>query len=272
MAEAVRRSGDRRSHRRPSHSPITENYFEGREVVSRKTDREQITVEKLGRIRLNSQSRFVASLRPNSVVPFVEIGWVPKVKSNSIGWEAIMRTTFMMKKRTIFVSMALLGAAGCILIALSLPVLAQTTFGYISAIAYDLTSGGWGWSTGWLFEQDAKADALRRCQSRPGNTHCKVVIVFNSCGALTTGSNGAYWGVGLTKNLANSRAMNSCGKDASRNCKVLISFCSEEGTIAPPPVLDPHPSPTPSPTPTPTPQRPPCPYGTQPGLGGCYPY
>lgn len=153
-----------------------------------------------------------------------------------------MRTTF---RKTIFVRMALLGAAGCILIALSQP--SSATFGYYSAIAGDPTSGAWGWSTGWLFQNQAEADALRRCQSNPNGSHCRVGLVFNSCGAVTTGSNGSYFGVGLTQDLANSRAMNACGKDANRDCKVVISFCSAEGQATPPGVPQPGVPPTPKP-------------------------
>jgi hypothetical protein len=162
------------------------------------------------------------------------------------------------------VIMASLGAAGATLIALSQP--APATFGYYSAIAGDPISGAWGWSTGWLFQNQAEADALRRCQSNPNGSHCRVALVFNSCGAVTTGSNGSYFGVGLTSHLANSRAMNACGNDSNRDCKIIISFCSAEGQAPAPGVPTPPSTPTP---PTPPPHRA-CPYGTHPGLGGCY--
>jgi Domain of unknown function (DUF4189) len=170
--------------------------------------------------------------------------------------------------RTTFRKMILLGAAG--LHFLSQPVWAQTTFYYISSIAYDATSGVYGWSTGWLFQKDAVQAALHECRKH-GGTQCKVAIpAFNSCGALSAGSKEAYWGIGLSKDLAESRAMDSCGKDGSLGCKVLVSLCSEAGTIAPasPSPTVPHTSPTPSPSPP----VPVCPYGTQRGLGGCYPY
>lgn len=119
------------------------------------------------------------------------------------------------------------------LVGLCQPVLA--TFGYYSAIAADPVSGVWGWSTGWLFQNQAEADALSRCRSNPNSSHCKVGLVFNSCGAVTTGF---YFGVGLTQDLANSRAMNACGKE-SRDCKIIIAFCSAEGQAPAPGV--PHP-------------------------------
>ncbi|MGO8919266.1 MAG: DUF4189 domain-containing protein [Stellaceae bacterium] len=119
--------------------------------------------------------------------------------------------------------------AGCILIGSSQPVLAYT-FYYESAIAYDPTTGALGWSTGSLYTRDAVQAALRACQGH-GGTHCKLAIpTFDSCGAVSVGSNGHYWGIGLTKDLAVSRSMNACGQDGSRQCKVVVSLCSEMGS------------------------------------------
>lgn len=119
--------------------------------------------------------------------------------------------------------------AGCMLVSSDQPVLAYT-FYYDSSIAYDSTIGAIGWSTGWLYARDAVQAALRACQS-DGGTYCKIAIpTFDSCGAVSVGSNGHYWGVGLTKGLAISRAMNACGTDASRGCKVIVALCSEMGS------------------------------------------
>jgi uncharacterized protein DUF4189 len=148
---------------------------------------------------------------------------------------------------------------------------AWATFGYYSAVAMDPDTGAYGWSTGWLFQNQAEADALRRCRSNPNGSHCKVGLVFNSCGAVTTGTNGAYFGVGLTQDLANSRAMHACGKDANHHCKIIISFCSAEGQAPAPGMPTPRPSPTPSTPAQPAPIRV-CPPGSYSGLGGCYAY
>jgi hypothetical protein len=93
--------------------------------------------------------------------------------------------------------------------------------------------------------------------------------VFNSCGAVTAGKNGHYFGVGLTTDLANSRAMDACSKDANSSCKIIISFCSAEGEAPMPGVPTPHSTPT---SPSQSQPHPACPYGTQAGLGGCYGY
>lgn len=124
--------------------------------------------------------------------------------------------------------MRAIGAAIAILLALTVNA-AWATFGYYSAIAMDPVTGAYGYSTGWLFQNQAEGDALRRCRSNPDGAHCRVGLVFNSCGAVTAGTNGHYFGVGLTTDLANSRALNACSKDANRNCKIIISFCSAEG-------------------------------------------
>jgi Domain of unknown function (DUF4189) len=156
---------------------------------------------------------------------------------------------------------------------LSLPVLAQTTFWYMSSIAYDETTGIAGWATGFLYQQDAVQAAKQACRNR-GGVNCKVAIpAFDSCGALSTGANGeGYWGIGKTKDLAHSRAMNACEKDANHGCKVLVSLCSESGTLPPLQLSPIGPRPTPSTPSQPKPTIIPCPPGTQHGLGGCYGY
>ena len=148
---------------------------------------------------------------------------------------------------------------------------AQTTFKYITAIAFDETTGIYGWSTGWLYHRDAVQAAKEACRRR-GGINCKLAVPgFTSCGALSKGSKEGYWGIGDTKDLAALRAMDSCGKDGNPACKVLVSLCSGSGTIEPPSTSPiPHSSPS-----TASPSEPPvrvCPPGSYRGLGGCYAY
>jgi hypothetical protein len=159
--------------------------------------------------------------------------------------------------------------AGCLLIALSQPVSADT-FWYISSIACDPVTGVCGWATGFLYTEESVAAAKQACRNR-GGQHCKIAIPsFNSCGAVTDPLKGGYYGIGQTKALAESRAKHACQKDGGRDCKVIVALCSESGTLAAPTPSPIPPSPTPSPSPSPSP--PACPPNTHPGLGGCYGY
>ena len=152
------------------------------------------------------------------------------------------------------------------------PARAQTTFYYITAIAFDETKGAYGWSIGWLFHQDAVQAALYECRKH-GGINCKLAVPgFTNCGALSKGSKEGYWGIANTKDLAESRAVAACSEDGNPAGKVLVSLYSEAGTLAPPspsPIV-PRSNPTPS-TPS-QPQRRACPPGSQPGLAGCYGY
>jgi hypothetical protein len=163
----------------------------------------------------------------------------------------------------------LLGACtGFVLLRASTFAWADDSFNTIGSIAYDKVSGGYGASHGYLYEQDAKESARRACQSK-GNLYCKVIITFDTCGAVSAGSNGVYWGVGLNRDLAVSRSMNACTKD-SKSCNSVIWICNStlthQGPGSTPFKSNPSPNPNPNDIPLP------CPYGTHPGLGGCYGY
>jgi hypothetical protein len=118
-------------------------------------------------------------------------------------------------------------------VGLAQPVLAYT-FYYESAIAYDPVTGAIGWSTGWLYRQDAIQAALRACQ-KYGGVQCKLALPTFSgpihCGALSAGSKHHDWGMGVTKDAAISRAMNACQTDDGQTgCKVLVALCSKMGS------------------------------------------
>jgi Domain of unknown function (DUF4189) len=131
------------------------------------------------------------------------------------------------------VIMALLGAAGATLVALSQPASAET-FWYMSSIACDPVTGVCGWATGFLYTQESVAAAKQACRSH-GGQQCKIAMPsFDSCGAVTDPLKGGYYGIGLTKELAISRAEDACKKDGGRDCKVIVALCSQAGQTAGP--------------------------------------
>ena len=94
------------------------------------------------------------------------------------------------------------------------------------AIAVDDEEGqhhedvGYGVSVGAQSRDEAGGEAMRRCRSE-GNTHCRVVVRFDKCGAYAVSS--AHYGVGWGTSLrtAQNMALDKCGS----NCRVAVSEC-----------------------------------------------
>ena len=62
-----------------------------------------------------------------------------------------------------------------------------------------------------------------------GKNDCKVATwFFNNCGALATGSNGA-WGAGHGDNerKAQTAAQTRCAKEGGTNCGIKFTQCSQ---------------------------------------------
>jgi len=103
---------------------------------------------------------------------------------------------------------------------LSLPLSAFA----IGAIAVDDEEGedepGYGFVTGYDNKDEARRDALKECK-KSGNTGCKVVAWFETCGAYAASKKhyGAGWGA--TKQKAEAMALEKCGS----KCRVAISEC-----------------------------------------------
>lgn len=94
------------------------------------------------------------------------------------------------------------------------------------AIAVDDEAGeidaGYGIAVGLDTREEAAKEALKYCKEF-GNTSCKVVARFDTCGAYVTSRD--YYGVGWggTKQAAVRMAKEQCGE----SCKVIVSECEE---------------------------------------------
>jgi Domain of unknown function (DUF4189) len=92
------------------------------------------------------------------------------------------------------------------------------------AIAVDDEEGsmdvGYGLVTGASSRDAAGAEAMKLCK-KAGNSDCKIVARFDSCGAYAASKSnyGAGWGASLEK--AKAMAIEKC----EGSCKVLIAQC-----------------------------------------------
>ncbi|MCB8836525.1 DUF4189 domain-containing protein [Aurantimonas sp. VKM B-3413] len=95
------------------------------------------------------------------------------------------------------------------------------------AIAVDDEEGmkagdvGYGTATGYSSREAAAAAALKNCQDE-GNSACKVVVRFDTCGAYAGSAD--YYGIGYGKSekAAESAALKECG---NKSCKIVVSDC-----------------------------------------------
>lgn len=108
-------------------------------------------------------------------------------------------------------------------LALGAAALSSSAFA-VGAIAVDDEVGdnepGYGFATGYDTKDQARAEALKQCK-QSGNSNCKVVAWFETCGAYAASAKyyGAGWG--STKAKAESMAMEKCGG----GCKIHVSEC-----------------------------------------------
>lgn len=112
-------------------------------------------------------------------------------------------------------------AAAALMLAQAAPALAA------GAIAVDDEAGmkagdvGYGTATGYSTREAAGAAALQNCKDE-GNTSCKVVVRFDTCGAYAGSAD--YYGIGWGKSekAAQSAALEQCG---NKSCKIVVSDC-----------------------------------------------
>jgi hypothetical protein len=88
------------------------------------------------------------------------------------------------------------------------------------AIAYQRSTGEFGYSYDYPSEREASVAALQSC----ADTECLVELTFSSsCGALLDGPTGPVAAVGATAREAEVRARTTC-RDPS--CKVIAWACT----------------------------------------------
>ncbi|WP_234384294.1 DUF4189 domain-containing protein [Paracidovorax avenae] len=88
--------------------------------------------------------------------------------------------------------------------------------------------GAWS-SKGRDSEEDARQDALKRCQAQ-GASDCKVdATFFNQCIAVSgsTAQRGVFTNTGKNKEVAGSRALKDCQDSGRANCAVVFAECTE---------------------------------------------
>ena len=113
-------------------------------------------------------------------------------------------------------------------LAVLLLTLAHTAPGLAAgAIAVDDEEGmkagdvGYATATGYSTREAAGKAALQSCKDE-GNSSCKVVVRFDTCGAYAGSSD--YFGIGWGKSeeVATRAALDQCG---SKSCKIVVSDC-----------------------------------------------
>lgn len=104
---------------------------------------------------------------------------------------------------------------------------------HFGAIAFDQDSGAWGYSYNWGSQQQADAEALRRCK---GN--CEVIGQFwNNCASLAAAKDGAYgWDASTDEDAATARALANCTKYGA-GCEIKVTVCNDIPHAPPPPPL-----------------------------------
>jgi hypothetical protein len=80
---------------------------------------------------------------------------------------------------------------------------------------------GYGMVVGYDTREEAAKEALKECKSQ-GNSDCRVVARFDTCGAYAASQQ--YYGVGWGSTEAKAKTM-ALSKCAQKSCKVVVSDC-----------------------------------------------
>ncbi|HEY7551067.1 MAG TPA: DUF4189 domain-containing protein [Hyphomicrobiaceae bacterium] len=95
---------------------------------------------------------------------------------------------------------------------------------FYGAIAYSPTTRAHGWAYDYASRGDAKRHALAQCNRHADD--CVVPVWFrNACGALAVGADGYGSGWGASRKLAETYAIQSCGR-YSAGCAVVRWVCT----------------------------------------------
>jgi serine/threonine-protein kinase len=97
------------------------------------------------------------------------------------------------------------------------------------AIAYSPSDKAYGYSYNWNNKQQARKKARQKCRAQRGSPDCKVLTLFNRCGALAIGKGGRKSfgsGKGQNRNVAKKRAIAQCRKKGGRQCRAPVVVCN----------------------------------------------
>ncbi len=90
------------------------------------------------------------------------------------------------------------------------------------AIAYHEKSGAFGYSFDFPSARQAKESALAQC----GRSGCVVMMSMrNSCAALVQGEKRPFSSQGITRDEAETRALNKCKSE--QHCKPIVWACTK---------------------------------------------
>lgn len=111
------------------------------------------------------------------------------------------------------------------LAAVSVSLMFSTSAFAFGAIAVDDEEGetepGYGFVTGEPNKEAAQRKALKMCKES-GNTNCKVIVWFKTCGAYAVSKKYYGYGYGDTQKVAERKAVEMCGQ---KGCKVVVAEC-----------------------------------------------
>jgi hypothetical protein len=87
------------------------------------------------------------------------------------------------------------------------------------AIAYNSTTGAYGFAVDRTSKRSAEAEAFRQCGG-----DCDVIRTFrNTCGAIADSERHFAWDTGASREIAEMKARKKCGSDA---CRILVWACT----------------------------------------------
>lgn len=72
-------------------------------------------------------------------------------------------------------------------------------------------------------KEEASSKATKICRVTGAKDGCKVVVTYETCGAVASNGYDAGWATAASKDQAASSALKACGKD---NCKLVASDCN----------------------------------------------
>jgi len=72
-------------------------------------------------------------------------------------------------------------------------------------------------------ENEAKGNALKFCRESGTVSGCKIMVTYQSCGAIASNGHDIGWAMAPTKKDVEINAIKACGKD---DCQSVTSDCN----------------------------------------------